>query len=206
MGEEILELIKRIQAISETGLQYSQNEYDLDRYNIIQNTALTVIEMLSHEPIEKIKLLMQENDGYKTPKIDVRAAVFNDKDEILLVQEKKDQSWSLPGGFADIGYTPSQIAEKETMEEAGIEVKAQKLVAVFDKGRHNHPKGLIDAYKIFFICKWKSGKPKAGMETLDAGFFSEDNLPSLSTPRNTPEQVKEMFKYHRNERKAPLFD
>jgi len=206
MTNKIFELVKRIQSITETGLQYSPNEFDMERYKEIHSISLRLLEFLTDQPYEKIKLYIEENNGYKTPKIDVRAAVFNEDNQILMVKERKDESWSLPGGFADTGYTPSEIAVKETKEEAGINIVAKKLVAVFDKRTHSHPLGLFDAYKLFFLCEQTGGVLSSGMETLDARYFSKENLPDLSTPRNTKYQINIMFDFHEGKRHEVVFD
>jgi ADP-ribose pyrophosphatase YjhB (NUDIX family) len=203
---DIFEYAKQIQALAETGLQYSSNEYDIERYHEITAASIKIIELLSDEPYEKIKLHIEDNDGYKTPKIDIRAAIFDEHHNILLVQEKKDNHWSLPGGFADVGYTPSQIAVKETREEAGIDVAVHKLVAVLNKRSHGHPKGIYDAYKLFFLCHKTGGTLAPGMETNDARYFSQHNIPLLSTPRNTEEQIHLMFDYHSQRRTEVLWD
>jgi len=132
--------------------------------------------------------------------------IFNDRDEILMVQERIDSRWSLPGGWCDVGYTPTEVAEKEAEEEAGIRVKAGRLLAVFDKKCHDHPEDLYYAYKIFLECEAENYAIKPGMETLDAGFFARDSLPELSTPRNTKGQINTMFDFHHQRLHWPLID
>lgn len=206
MADTIIELAKQIQSVAETGIQYSQNPYDIDRYNDISRLSLKIIEQLTAEPYEKIKMYIEENDGYKTPKIDIRAAVFNTEGQVLLVKEKKDGLWAMPGGFADVGYTPSQIAIKETREEAGINVLVDRLAAVLDKRSHDHPLGIYDAYKLFFLCHYTGGTLATGMETSDVGYFSINELPPLSTPRNTKEQIHLMFEFYQQKRQEVVFD
>jgi ADP-ribose pyrophosphatase YjhB (NUDIX family) len=203
---ELLTLAKRVQAIAENGLHYSENDWDLDRYNSLEEIAVRMISLITNLPLETVQVATPEKNGYRTPKVDVRSVVFNDRDEILLVKERVDSRWSMPGGWCDIGYTPVEVAEKEVLEEAGIRVKANRLLAVFDKNRHNHPEDLFYAYKIFIECKAEEFGISTGMETLDVGFFREDALPELSTPRNTEGQIHTMFDFHHNRLDWPLVD
>jgi ADP-ribose pyrophosphatase YjhB (NUDIX family) len=202
----LLTLAKRIQALSENGQHYAQSDYDLDRYQEMEKISIEMISMLTSQSIERIQMGITEKEGYRTPKVDVRAVVFNTKDQVLMVREKVDGNWSLPGGWADIGFTPAEIAVKETLEEAGAQVKAGKLLGVFDKKCHDHPPDLYYAYKIFIECELVDERLKTGFETSDAGFFSLSELPPLSTPRNTIKQIEIMFSFHQGDRKWPYID
>ncbi|GAB1453107.1 NUDIX hydrolase [Draconibacterium sp.] len=206
MHNFIFEKIKRIQALAEIGLHYSENIFDRERYEELQEIALQMLEQITDVPIEKITPVILEKDGYKTPKVDVRAVVFNEKNQILLVQEKVDGLWSLPGGWSDISFSPSEVAEKECFEEAGIKVKAVKLLAVLDKQKQNMPPAFEYVYKIFLLCEKLGDNISVGSETSDVGWFSENKLPEFSTPRNTEDQIKMMFQYHKGERVEPCFD
>lgn len=203
---QLLLLAKQVQALAENGLHYSENDYDLDRYTNLEEVAIHMISLITGMSAETIQVATPEKNGYRTPKVDVRSVVFNERDELLLVRERADSCWALPGGWCDVGYTPSEIAEKETFEEAGIRVKGTRLLAVFDKKCHEHPADLFYAYKIFLECKAENYEVKTGMETLDVGFFSQENLPELSTPRNTRGQIDSMFDFHYNKIPWPLID
>jgi ADP-ribose pyrophosphatase YjhB (NUDIX family) len=203
---ELLTLAKRVQAIAENGLHFSENDWDLDRYNDLEEIAARMISLITSQPLETVRVATREKNGYRTPKVDVRSVVFNDRDEILLVKERVDGCWSMPGGWCDIWYTPVEVAEKEAFEEAGIRVKATRLLAVLDKKRHNHPEDLFYIYKIFIECQAEDFEVSTGMETLDVGFFKEDALPELSTPRNTEGQIRTMFDFHHNRLDWPLVD
>lgn len=203
---EMLQLVKQLQALAENGLHYSENDYDLDRYQIIEEISLRMLSLLTGLSSETIETTTPERNGYRTPKVDVRAVVFNDRNEILLVQERIDSCWSLPGGWCDVGYTPTETAEKETLEEAGIKVKVKRLLAVLDKKCHDHPEDLFYSYKIFLECEAENYTVKTGMETLDVGFFGQDKLPELSTPRNTKGQIEMMFDFHFNRIPWPVID
>lgn len=203
---ELLLLAKRVQAISENGLHYSEGDYDLDRYNDLEEIAIRMISLIADLPHETIQVATPEKNGYRTPKIDVRCVIFNDRDEILMVKERVDSRWSLPGGWCDVGYTPREIAVKEAFEEAGIRVKAKRVLAIFDKKCHPHPEDLFYTYKIFMDCEPESLDISTGMETLDVGFFKQGEYPELSTPRNTANQIDSMFDFHYNKMAWPLID
>jgi ADP-ribose pyrophosphatase YjhB (NUDIX family) len=202
----LINLAKQVQALSENGQHYAMSDYDMDRYQELERIALEMISLLTHADVEILKVNMHENKGYRTPKVDVRAVVFNSEGQILMVREHVDGKWSLPGGWADIGFTPAEIAVKETSEEAGAKVEALKILAIFDKKCHDHPPDIYYAYKIFIDCKLLSDRLKPGYETSDAGFFSLKDLPELSTPRNTLKQVKMMFSFNEKKIKWPYID
>ncbi len=205
-SKELLRLAKRVQAIAENGLHYSENDYDRDRYQDLEAVSVRMLALLSDQPLERIRELTSEGHGYRTPKVDVRGIVFNNSDEILMVKERVDGHWSLPGGWCDIGFTPSEVAVKEIAEEAGIAVKAERLLAVFDKRCHPHPEELFYTYKLFIECIPQNLAVKTGMETLDVGFFPRHSLPALSTPRNTRNQIDLMFDYHDGKLSWPHID
>jgi ADP-ribose pyrophosphatase YjhB (NUDIX family) len=206
MQNFIFEKIKRVQALAEIGLEFSQNSYDRERYEELQEISLQILTQITDVPVEKIVPVILDKNGYKTPKVDVRAVVFNENDQILLIQEKADNCWAMPGGWADIGYSPSEVAVKECFEEAGLKVKTTKLLAVLDKQKQKMPPAFEYVYKIFLLCKKLNNTISTGTETMDVGWFNEHNLPELSTPRNTVDQIKLMFRYHRGERTEPCFD
>lgn len=202
----IFEKIKRIQALAEIGLEFSQNSFDLERYEELHEISLQMMQQITDVPIEKIVLVINDKNGYKTPKVDVRAVVFNESGEILLIQEKADNCWAMPGGWADVGFSPAEVAVKECFEEAGIKVQTKKVLAVLDKQKQNMPPAFEYVYKIFLLCEKLDNNISTGSETSDVGWFAENNLPVVSNPRNTVEQIKLMFRYHRGEISEPVFD
>ena len=206
MERNYFEHIKRLQALAEIGLAYSDSNYDIERYEEIQEICLEMLEQLTNVPVTKIKAIIQENNGYKTPKVDVRAVVFNPEGQILLVQEKVDGCWALPGGWADVGYTPRMIAEKECFEEAGLTVKSSKLIAVMDKTAQQMPPEFEYVYKLFIRCEPIGTQIAAGAETDNVGWFNENELPELSKPRNIESQIHLMFKYFRGEKTEVYLD
>ncbi|MEX0982819.1 MAG: NUDIX hydrolase [Bacteroidales bacterium] len=202
----LLNLAKRVQALSENGQHYAESDYDMDRYTELEMIAVEMISLVTHSDIKTISVGIEEKNGYRTPKVDVRAVVFNKNNEILMVREEIDGNWSLPGGWADVGFTPAEIAVKETFEEAGMDAEAVRLLAIFDKKCHDHPPDIFYAYKIFIECNPLNNKLNTGYETSDAGFFPVERLPELSTPRNTKEQIEMMFAFHKEEITWPFID
>lgn len=194
-----LSIAQRLQAIAQAGLFYTESNYDRDRYQEISDLSVSILEKISDQPVEKIAhLFTSERDGYRTPKVDIRAVVFNEQGELLLVKEREDGRWSLPGGWADVGLTPREVAIKEVREEAGLEVSAGRVIGIFDKRCHNHPPEAWYVYKIFIHCQVVGGESSShtSTETTEVGYFSQDNLPPLSLNRNVASQLTYMFKFH----------
>lgn len=205
MQPKWLEWSQQIQAIAQSGLAYCKDPYDIERYEQLREISVDILASYSTMTHEKIEHLFANDKGYATPKVDIRAVIF-EQNKILLVREKSDQAWALPGGWADIGYSPAEVAMKEVQEEAGLIVKADKLLAVMDKQKHNHPPDAHYIYKIFIACSITGGQLSGGLETSEVGFFTESNLPPLSTSRNTKEQIQAMFEFLKQPKKAVIFD
>lgn len=205
----LLAIAKRLQSLAQAGIFYSDhNPFDRERYQEVSDLSVQILTELTDEPIEKISnLFTQERDGYQTPKVDIRAVVFNESGEILMVKEKVDGCWSLPGGWADVGYSPAEVAVKEVQEETGLDVKTVRLLAVIDKRNHPHPPEGWYVYKIFILCEKIGGEmAKNTTETSDIQYFSLENIPTLSEPRNVFSQIKLMFEYRDNPVKEVYFD
>ncbi|MGO4884422.1 MAG: NUDIX hydrolase [Bryobacteraceae bacterium] len=192
-----LDWSKRLQAIAQSGLTYSTNHYDLERYQALREIAAEIMSAGSGTAIEPIRDLLSAQSGYATPKVDMRAAVFRE-DRILLVEEREERAWSLPGGWADVGESPSHAVVREVREESGYETRAVKLLALYDRNCHAHPPFPFHAYKVFFLCELLSGEPKLSYETAGVDWFAEDNLPPLSTTRVTAAQIHRLFEHYRN--------
>ncbi|WP_127491146.1 NUDIX hydrolase [Paenibacillus glycanilyticus] len=205
MEPKWLEWAKQMQAIAQTGLTYAKDVYDIERYEALRQMSIEILAEYTSISYEQIALAFASDKGYTTPKTDIRAVVFRDN-KILLVQEKIDGGWSMPGGWSDIGYSPKEIAVKETQEEAGFDTAAIRLLAVLDKKFHNHPPSPYHVYKMFILCEIIGGEAAAGVETSDVGFFGIDELPELSIERNTLEQVQLMFEYLHNPNKEVIVD
>lgn len=188
-----IEWAKQLQSIAQAGLTYSKDQYDLERFQQIRDISVEM--MAEHTHIDKriIKNLFANETGYATPKVDVRAVIFHNG-QILMVKEKLDGKWALPGGWADIGLSPTEVAVKEAKEESGFDVKAVKLLAVHDKKCHPHPPSPYHTYKLFIACEIVGGRAETGIETSEVAFFSEDGLPELSIERNTESQIRMAFR------------
>jgi ADP-ribose pyrophosphatase YjhB (NUDIX family) len=187
-----------LQALAQAGLAYSTTPYDRDRYEEMRAISFELLKELTEEPLEKIIGVFASESGYPTPKVDVRAVILRDGPEVLLVQEKLDSGkWTLPGGWADVGYSPFEIAAKETYEETGLVVKPVRLLALFDKQKHPHPPEPWHAYKAFVQCEVQGGSLlQSTQETVGAGWFRDDELSSLelSTGRTTASQLATMLR------------
>ena len=205
MEPEWLKLARTLQAVAQNGLEYAEGEYDKERYQDVRNVALRMLELGSDTKIERISGLFSEQAGYATPKVDVRAVVVRDG-EVLLVREKTDRRWAMPGGWCDVNLSAKQNAEKETLEEASMVVRAERLLAVHDRSLHHHPPFPFHVYKFFIQCAIVSGEPAPGSETLAAEFFKPDDLPPLSTGRVTEAQVHRMLDIHDHREWPTEFD
>jgi len=186
---------------AQTGLHYSQDRYDIARYQAISEIAHKMMALGSGTGLETVRELFAPEAGHATPKLDVRVAAFRDGaagPEILLVRERRDGRWTLPGGWADVGETPSEAARREVREESGFEVEITRLLAVYDKRMHAHPPESYYIYKLFFEAKITGSHTPAGdgFETDAVGFFVSNALPALSLNRVVPQQVQKMFELH----------
>ncbi len=206
MEPKWLDWARRLAAISQSGLTYSDNHYEIERYEAIRDIAAEM--MADGGRLEKVRLveLFSREAGYATPKVDVRGAAFRD-DKILLVKESVDGLWTLPGGWADVGDSPSEAVERELLEESGFEVRTTKLCAVYDRNKHPHkPSFPFHLYKMFFLCEITGGEPTTSPETDAVEFFAENQIPPLSQGRVLPQQIKRMFQYYRDPSLPTDFD
>jgi ADP-ribose pyrophosphatase YjhB (NUDIX family) len=200
-----LDWAKQLQSLAQAGLAYSKDIYDVERFELIRNISVEMLSQQTGMEMTVIKDLFASETGYATPKVDIRAVIFKDN-KILMVKENSDGSWSLPGGWADIGLTPSEVAVKEVKEESGFDVKAVKLLAVTDMKCHPHPPSAFHIYKMFIQCEIIGGQPMKGVETSAVEFFAENKLPPLSIARNTQTQIELMFKHLYNPKEPVYFD
>ena len=203
-GTELITLAQRIRALSQTGLAYAINGYEIERFNELTAISDQIVSLVSGVSDTEINACYTPVKEYVTPKVDIRAVIFNEKDEVLLVREKVDGRWSMPGGWSDVGYTPKEVAVKEAKEETGLDVYADRLLAVMDKRCHAHPVGPFYIYKMFILCEVIGGKFSETFDILDQGFFSLDNLPPLSLDRILPEQINLMNELRHNP-SAPVY-
>jgi ADP-ribose pyrophosphatase YjhB (NUDIX family) len=180
---------QRIQAIAQTGLTYARDPFDHERYEELRGIAVEIAASGLSASAEEVRVAFASSLGYPTPKVDVRAVVFR-AGELLLVRERRNGRWTFPGGWADAGDTPSLAAERETLEESGYTVRAEKLLALLDKSRHEHPPSIDYTYKVLVGCRLEGGEPATSHEIDGVGFFARSGLPELDLDRTTPGQVE----------------
>ncbi len=195
---------REIFSLSQSGLTYSSNEYDIERYKRLQEITAEIIANQSDITKESVLESFSMQAGYITPKVDVRGAVVRDG-KILLIQERADDRWAMPGGWADLGNSPASVAEREVWEESGFRVEAEKVVAVLDANRVE-PFEFYHAYKIIFLCRLLDGEPRTSHETLAVDFFDLDHLPPLSIYRTDGAMLQEVFAHVENPNRRTLFD
>jgi ADP-ribose pyrophosphatase YjhB (NUDIX family) len=196
---------RRLQATAQTGLTYAKDQYDVERYEEMRELAAEIASYGAEADIVKVRELFAHDAGYTTPKVDVRAAVFRDG-EILLVRERSDGLWTLPGGWADPGDSPAEAVEREVREESGFEARATRLLMVLDRDRHGHPAFPFSVYRMFFRCELTGGAAKTSYETTDVGFFAENAIPDLSLMRVTPALIDRLFEQARHPERPTEFD
>lgn len=194
-----------LQSIAQAGLHYGKDVFDRERYEQVRKIAGEMMQAKTGLSKEQIKTLFLGDEGYQTPKIETRAAIFKDA-KILLVRERMAQEWSLPGGWNDYDQTTAQNCVKEAREESGRIVKPVKLIAVQDRNHHNKPILATNVTKIFYLCKENSGEFVSNDETDACDYFALDNLPKLSLDRNTKEQIEMCFKASKNPNWQTLFE
>ena len=199
-----LDWAMELQALAQAGLFYSKDIYDIERFQRIRQIAAEMLVSPSRLPTDRIKNLFCCETGYQTPKLDTRAAVFQN-DKILLVQENNGL-WSLPGGWVDVNLTVGENAVKEVKEEAGLDVQAVQVIAVQDRKKHNPEIQAFSITKVFFLCRLLGGTFQPNSETIASGYFSMDSLPPLAVNKTTKEQIKMCFDAYHAEHWDTLFD
>lgn len=205
MSYKWLEWAQRIQSISQAGLAFSNDAFDRERYEELRAISAEIMASHTKTEMQKIQELFLGEQGYPTPKIDVRGVVFQD-DQILLVKETHDKKWALPGGFCEIGLSAAENVVKEVREESGYVVQPGKLLALMDMNKYASIPQAFHYYKVFIQCEIIGGQPITGIETAEIGFFTENNLPELSVKRNTTEQIHILFEFNRNPHKETWID
>jgi ADP-ribose pyrophosphatase YjhB (NUDIX family) len=200
-----LGLAREMSAMAQTGLAFTQDPFDRQRYTRLRELAAHLLAQGSDEEYTRVLEGLKVDEGYATPKVDVRGAAFREG-RIMLVREISDDKWTLPGGWADVNQTPSTCIVREIAEESGFEARVLKLAAVFDFQTRNRRHSRESIYKLFFICELTGGTATPSEETSAIEFFAPDSLPTLSEGRSTAEQILRMFAHHRNPELATDFD
>jgi len=196
---------REIQALSQTGLTFSSNEYERERYQRLAGIAAEIVEEQAGLPRAEVLANFALQPGYATPKVDVRGAVVQDG-QILLVQERSDGRWCMPGGWADVGDLPSEVAAREVWEESGFRVVPRKVAGVFDANRSGRPLEFYHAYKVVFLCDLAGGQARTSHETQAVGFFDFDDLPPLSSNRTHPRHLAEVQAHLADPDRPAAFD
>ena len=207
MGEHNLKWLnwaKEIQSIAQNGLTYTKDIFDKERFERLREISAEIMSLYSELPVQKIKYLFCNEEGFQTPKIDTRAVIFKDN-KILLVKEK-DGRWSLPGGWCDFDQTIKTNTEKEVLEEAGLNVKAVKIIVIQDRNKHNKPIYAYNVCKFFVMCEVIDGYFKPNMETIESAYFSKNEIPLMANEKNTKEQIEMCFQAKDSKNWTILFD
>ena len=204
MSDPIVEWAKELQSIAQAGLWYGRDVFDKERYQRVRDIAAQMMAARTGLPEETVKGLFCGDVGYQTPKIDTRAAIFRGN-TILLVQER-DGRWAVPGGWCEYNLSPAENTVKEAREEAGLDVRVERLIAVQDREKHNEPPYPFGIVKIFFLCEALGGQFEENSETSASGYFAEDALPPLAEEKCNEDQVRMCFAANRDADWTVLFD
>ncbi len=200
-----LEWAREIQALAQTGYHYAENEYQRERYHRLAEIAAEIVSEHTDFDAAVLADLFHDQTGYATPRVDVRGAVFRDG-KLLLVRERLDGGWTMPGGWADVGDLPSRAVEREVWEEAGFRVAARRLIGVYDANRLG-PLELFHAFKIVFLCDLIDGEARPSNETSEVAFFGLDEIPTqLSGERTRPRHIIDAFSAFANPEVSTVFD
>lgn len=201
---EWLEWAKELQFIAQAGLTYSKDAFDIERFERIREISAEIVSRQTGLPLEKVKDLFCNEEGFQTPKLDTRAAIFKDN-KILLVKEKNG-TWSLPGGWVDVNQTIKSNTIKEVKEEAGLDVEATRIIAVQDRNLHNLPPYAYNVCKVFVLCEAQGGDFQPNIETIESGYFSLDEIPPLAEEKNNKEQIEMCFAAYQDKDWVVQFD
>lgn len=203
--EKWLKWAIEIQSLAQAGLTYTDNVYDIERYERLREIAAEIIEEKSNISLEKVKDLFCNENGYQTPKIDTRAAIF--KDEKILLTHENNGTWSLPGGWCDVLESIASNTIKEVKEETGLDVETIKIIAVQDRNKHNKPIYAYGVCKIFVLCNVIGGEFIENIETTEIKYFSLDEIPNnLAEEKTNNEQIEMCFKAYKDEKWQTQFD
>jgi ADP-ribose pyrophosphatase YjhB (NUDIX family) len=231
MDEPWLKWVRRLQAVAQNGLTFTGDPFDRERYEEVRGIAAEILSASTGADVALARGILEGEAGYATPKMDVRGGVFLEN-RLLFVRERSDNRWTLPGGWADVGESAAEAVVREILEESGLATRVAKLVALYDRNKHEHPPMLAHVYKVFFLCDlvgepsifagsspcdgegdamaggiFAAGRgPDLNLEITDAGFFPLDGLPELSTARVTRHQIERLFAHHRDRGLPAEFD
>jgi ADP-ribose pyrophosphatase YjhB (NUDIX family) len=194
---KIIEWARKVQAVAQSGLHFTQDPFDRQRYGQLQELVAQILSTELEVPTATARSFWSGDKGYATPKIDARGCVF-EAGKVLLVRERSDGLWTCPGGWVDVNDRPATAVEREIYEESGYRAKALKLAALWDKNNpeHGHKPDVVHIYKLFFLCGLTGGEPRTSEETDAVDFFPIDALPPLSLGRTTASQVARLHRHY----------
>jgi ADP-ribose pyrophosphatase YjhB (NUDIX family) len=190
----LLDWARKVQAIAQTGLAFTHDPFDRERYTQLTELVASILSSELDIPLTRAKAFWEGEEGYATPKVDVRGGIF-EADRVLLVRERSDGRWTLPGGWVDVNDSPSGAVAREVFEESGYRARAVKLAALVDKRRHPHPPGIHHIFKLFFLCERTGGEAAVSNETDAVQFFPVTALPQLSTGRVLASQIERLYQH-----------
>ena len=199
-----LDFAIELQSLAQIGLAYGKDAYDLERYQRIREIAAEMMSIKTGFGLEHVKSVFCNENGYQTPKIDTRAAIF-EQGRILLIEERNG-SWALPGGWCDVNLSIRENTIKEVREEAGLDVEAIRLIACQDRNKHNTPPYAYGICKVFVLCRKISGAFVENLETISSRYFELNALPNLALEKNTPEQIRMCFDAEAADHWETIFD
>lgn len=203
--DPFLALVRRVEAIAAQGLAFADDRFDRVRYADLAEVAAGLLAELAGRPVRS-SLPELETEGYLTPKVDVRAGVFDEQERVLLVLERASGRWTLPGGYAEVGRTPREAVLDEVRQESGWTVEVERLVGLLDRCRWPHPPHRYHLYRALFLCRPVAAGAPDGLETDDVGWFDVGALPPLDPGRTAPEQVHLLLAHHRDPSRPPYVD
>ena len=205
MKDKLIEMAIELQSLAQAGLTYSKDKYDIERFERIREISAEILEEKSELSLDKVKDLFCNETGYQTPKLDTRAAIFKD-DKILLVRERGSNKWSMPGGWVDVNQSIRSNTVKEVKEEAGLDVEAERVIALQDRNKHNIPPYAYGICKAFVLCRVLDGEFQVNLETDKSEYFDLDNLPELAIEKNTKNQIEMCFQAYKDKNWNVIFD
>ena len=205
LSERIVDFAHELQSLSAAGLTYSKGKFDIERYERIREIAAELISSVSNEPIEKVKYIFETDDDYQTPKISTRAAIFNEKNEVLLVKDY-DGKWVLPGGWCEYNQTIMSNIRKEVYEEAGLNVEPYRLVGLFDNQKRTYPHSYFHAENAFVLCRVLGGEFRDNLETTESAYFSLNHLPELNVKKTDENDLRLCLEAYLSDDWNPIVD
>ncbi len=205
MKDKLIEMAIELQSLAQAGLTYSKDKYDIERFERIREISAEILEEKSELSLDKVKDLFCNETGYQTPKLDTRVAIFKD-DKILLVRERESNKWSMPGGWVDVNQSIRSNTVKEVKEEAGLDVEAERVIALQDRNKHNIPPYAYGICKAFVLCRVLGGEFQVNLETDKSEYFDLDNLPELAIEKNTKNQIEMCFQAYKDKNWNVIFD